>query len=84
MGERMYWGERNPQQKGQLAFMFSDVVGKEKKRGGAKIAEYLKKAKLGRVTATPIWNNYNTGNPVVIWVFIPYKKVFDSFLSTKL
>lgn len=67
------WDNQRPPERG---FIFSDIVkyrgkGKLRADGGRGIANYLKKYKIGRLTTTPPYVNYNTGNLIQTWFWIP-------------
>lgn len=64
----------------KIGFVFSDQSSRDTPnttRGGAGAAAYLEREGLGKVTFTGGFKNYNTGNRIGIWAFVPNRDFMD-------
>lgn len=61
---------KHPQFNGYSVFIFSDAI----QYGGSRIAEYIRKHKLGDLTESPEYRNSNSGNYIRVWIWYPNRQ----------
>jgi hypothetical protein len=54
----------------RIGFIFSDTTNTPH-LGGQGLADYIRKNELGELTESSVFTNYNSGNKIRCWIFVP-------------